>query len=136
MPLPSIQNLKCGKCGAAVQRVEDCGCWQVCSCGWTCEKGTFCLNPNTTRCSNKVLYGVWNRSLRAYVPKDFMADAEKFVPVLHSKWRHKKKGFVYSIVEIDEKGWRVYLRPLVPTKGARSTWKYTPLVPFDYDPVA
>lgn len=129
MPLPPIINLKCGNCGAKVQHVEDCGCWQRCSCGWLREKNTFCRNPATTRCSGKVLYGVWNRRMRAYVPKDFMAEAEKFVPVLHSQWKHRKKGHIYSIAKIEYD--RVYLQ--AHTKGARSTWKYTPLVPFDYE---
>ncbi len=50
-----------------------------------------------------------------------------------SEWKHRKKGFVYRVTEARPAKDEVYLQ--AQTKGARSTWKYGPLVPFDYERV-
>jgi len=36
------KSVHCVKCGA---KMEECDCWEKCSCGWTKEKGKFCNNP-------------------------------------------------------------------------------------------
>lgn len=46
-------------------------------------------------------------------------------------WRHKKKKSVYCIDKIREGRNEVYLRAI--SAGSKSTWKYLPLLPFDYD---
>lgn len=51
-----------------------------------------------------------------------------------SQWKHRKKGFVYRVTELRPLKDEVYLQ--AQTKGARSTWKYGPLVPFDYEPLS
>ena len=50
---------------------------------------------------------------------------------LGSEWKHRRKGFIYRVTELRVFKNEVYLTAL--SKGARSTWKYAPLVPFDYE---
>lgn len=47
-----LTDLRCTKCGES-----KCDCWVRCSCGWYAEKHKPCRNPNTTRCSTKLMYG-------------------------------------------------------------------------------
>lgn len=47
-------GLRCTKCGASMEC--GCDCWEVCSCGWSAEKGRPCNNPQTVRCSTKARF--------------------------------------------------------------------------------
>lgn len=58
--------LTCTRCG----KTGSCGCWVKCSCGWSAGAGEPCGNPETTRCSTKVQFGVYNRRTRRYEPKE------------------------------------------------------------------
>lgn len=59
-------DMRCTTCNA---KAGTCGCWERCTCGWHNVRGTFCRNPETIRCSGKLLYGAWCRSCRVYHPK-------------------------------------------------------------------
>jgi len=58
-----------------------------------------------------------------------MADEREVT--IGSRWKHRKKQRVYSVTQVNEAKNEVYLQ--AETAGARSTWKYRPLVPFDYE---
>lgn len=69
MPSPieimiNASDLKCTVCGAS--RSKGCDCWTKCSCGWSARKGKPCRNPETRRCSTKVMFGKYNRSTKRY----------------------------------------------------------------------
>ena len=51
---------------------------------------------------------------------------------LGSVWKHKKKGSLYRVTQVQHDG-QVYLE--AQSKGSRSTWKYAALVPWDYEQV-
>ena len=55
-PLDRMINsvVTCLKCGA---KMGQCDCQSRCSCGWWHDKGKPCRNPETLRCSSKMLYG-------------------------------------------------------------------------------
>ena len=54
------------------------------------------------------------------------------VSLLGTVWRHKKKGGIYRLTQIDNRD-NVYLQ--AETKGCRSTWKYNVLLTWDYEQV-
>jgi hypothetical protein len=55
---------------------------------------------------------------------------EEIQALLGTRWQHKKKNGIYRVTEIKD-GDTVYLT--AETRGSRSTWKYAPLLPWDYD---
>jgi hypothetical protein len=55
-------KMYCVVCGKS-----DCDCWEVCSCGWSNNRGIFCSNPNTKSCSMKMKYGLYDRKQKRWV---------------------------------------------------------------------
>lgn len=109
MILP-LTNMTCCKCGKAAPdgNPEACGCWEKCSCGWLNEKGQFCRNPATKRCSGKVNYGQWDRSARAYVPRQQARPQRK----------KKVRGMTADEARQAEAQWRLMYSIVVAGKSA------------------
>lgn len=61
-----LTDLRCLVCGA---KAGACDCWVVCSCGWSARKHQPCGNPNTTRCSTKLMYGPKRKKKKAGVER-------------------------------------------------------------------
>jgi len=50
---------------------------------------------------------------------------------LGSRWKHKRTGREYRVTQINQNRDDIYLE--CESKGGRSTWKYIPLLPWDYE---
>lgn len=53
--------------------------------------------------------------------------------LIGTTWKHRKKAGIYRITALDEKKQEAYLS--AQSKGCRSTWKYIPLLSFDYEQI-
>lgn len=58
------ESVTCSKCGA--KGFMNCDCWEKCSCDYIAERGKPCTNPETARCTTKVMYGRYSRKTRRY----------------------------------------------------------------------
>ena len=73
----------------------------------------------------------YEMQIRGYA--DMSATNENLNPLLGTIWKHKRKGGLYRVTELDTKREVVYLH--AESKGCRSTWKAKCLLPFDYEQV-
>lgn len=56
-----------------------------------------------------------------------------YAHLLGTRWRNKRSGHEYIVTEIRPRDAMVYM--VGDTKGSRSTWKYAPQLPFDYEEI-
>lgn len=62
-----------------------------------------------------------------------MSDPTGYGHLLGTRWRNKRSGKEYRVAMTDDNESSVFLLKL--TMGGRSTWKYAPHLPFDYEEI-